>query len=449
MKRADPAKGESGGWALYIEGVDNDGDGFYNEDGPGGVDINRNFMHQYPYFAADAGRYMASEAETRALLDYVLQHRNIAAILAFGESDNLITAGGRPAACGGPQPGRFRRACQRASPPGGHDARSRRRDGARFGRGGGGMFMFGDEGGPPGAGRRRRRRRAGRRRRSAGHGGERGRPRVLHRDWRQVPRVDRPAQPPGSSARRRARSSSTATSSTGCPPSRRRAGDCRAGAGRLARAAARPVRRGGGPAFRRSGGMPACRGRWPGGAGPARRRPRRARRRRAADGDIGEGIDLRLLQWMDSEKVDGFVNWAPFKHPTLGDVEIGGLQALRDGESARRQNRRSRRGAREVRRAPDVAVRASRDREDGGDGARRRPLPHQGRRRERRLPADGDRAGRDGAFGQAGDGPARRAAGVHHHGRREDELHPGAGRLGQPAVVRMGDQGQSRVRRSR
>jgi hypothetical protein len=46
----------------------------------------------------------------------------------------------------------------------------------------------------------------------------------------------------------------------------------------------------------------------------------------SVDGDIGEGIDLRLLQWMDSEKVDGFVNWAPFKHPTLGDVEIGGFK---------------------------------------------------------------------------------------------------------------------------
>jgi hypothetical protein len=29
---------------------------------------------------------------------------------------------------------------------------------------------------------------------------------------------------------------------------------------------------------------------------------------------------------MDSEKIDGFVNWTPFKHPTLGDVEIGGFK---------------------------------------------------------------------------------------------------------------------------
>ncbi len=52
-------------------------------------------MHQYPFFTPDAGRYMVSETETRALLDYVLKHRNIAAILTFGESDNLVTAGGR------------------------------------------------------------------------------------------------------------------------------------------------------------------------------------------------------------------------------------------------------------------------------------------------------------------------------------------------------------------
>ena len=36
--------------------------------------------------------------------------------------------------------------------------------------------------------------------------------------------------------------------------------------------------------------------------------------------------DLRMLRWMDSEKIDGFVKWTPFKHPTLGDVEIGGFK---------------------------------------------------------------------------------------------------------------------------
>lgn len=91
MKRADPSKGEKGAFTLYWEGTDNDGDGFINEDGPGGVDLNRNFQHAYPYWTGDGGPHMVSEVESRALMDFVLDHRNIAAILAFGESDNLVT----------------------------------------------------------------------------------------------------------------------------------------------------------------------------------------------------------------------------------------------------------------------------------------------------------------------------------------------------------------------
>ena len=40
----------------------------------------------------------------------------------------------------------------------------------------------------------------------------------------------------------------------------------------------------------------------------------------------GAAFDLRLARWMDAEKIDGFVAWTPFKHPTLGDVEIGGFR---------------------------------------------------------------------------------------------------------------------------
>ena len=91
MRRADAAKGEAGVYAIYWEGLDNDGDGFYNEDADGGVDLNRNFQHQYPYYTPDAGAHMVSEPESRGLIDYVLARRNIAAILTFGESDNLIS----------------------------------------------------------------------------------------------------------------------------------------------------------------------------------------------------------------------------------------------------------------------------------------------------------------------------------------------------------------------
>jgi hypothetical protein len=36
--------------------------------------------------------------------------------------------------------------------------------------------------------------------------------------------------------------------------------------------------------------------------------------------------DQRLLRWMDAEKIDGFVPWQPYTHPTLGSVEIGGFK---------------------------------------------------------------------------------------------------------------------------
>lgn len=101
MKKADAKKGEVGAYKLYWEGIDNDGDGFFNEDGPGGVDLNRNFQHDYPYFAVDAGPHMVSEKESRALMDFMITHRNIGAIMTYGHSDNLVVppdAAGRLAA---------------------------------------------------------------------------------------------------------------------------------------------------------------------------------------------------------------------------------------------------------------------------------------------------------------------------------------------------------------
>jgi len=94
MKKADPAKGERGEYSIYPEGIDNDKDGFINEDPAGGTDLNRNFMHAYPYFKENAGRFMTSENETRALIEWMLKHGNVAMVMTFGESDNLIAPPG-------------------------------------------------------------------------------------------------------------------------------------------------------------------------------------------------------------------------------------------------------------------------------------------------------------------------------------------------------------------
>jgi len=98
MVEADPTRRQSGRYTLYTEGVDSDGDGFLNEDGPGGVDLDRNFQHEYPYYGQGAGPHMVSEPESRGLMDFVIAHRNIAAIVTFGHADNLVVppdGGGR------------------------------------------------------------------------------------------------------------------------------------------------------------------------------------------------------------------------------------------------------------------------------------------------------------------------------------------------------------------
>ncbi len=91
LKKADPKKGETGAYSIYWEGIDNDNDGFINEDPTGGVDLNRNFMHDYPYYKDDAGWHMVSENESIALMAWIIKHKNIAIMLNFGESDNLIS----------------------------------------------------------------------------------------------------------------------------------------------------------------------------------------------------------------------------------------------------------------------------------------------------------------------------------------------------------------------
>ncbi|MCR4439508.1 MAG: M14 family metallopeptidase [bacterium] len=91
LKVADRAKGERGVYKVYTEGVDNDGDEQYNEDAAGGVDLDMNFPHAYPEHTLGAGLHALSEVESRALVDFVLAHRNIAVILAYGAYDNLLT----------------------------------------------------------------------------------------------------------------------------------------------------------------------------------------------------------------------------------------------------------------------------------------------------------------------------------------------------------------------
>lgn len=90
LKKADSSKGERATYSVYTEGLDNDNDGQINEDGPGTIDLDRNFMHEWPEYALDAGPYQLSEPESRALAKFVLEHRNIVSAIVYGRHDNLI-----------------------------------------------------------------------------------------------------------------------------------------------------------------------------------------------------------------------------------------------------------------------------------------------------------------------------------------------------------------------
>jgi len=90
MVKADPKKGEVGGWRIEVESRDDDGDGRYGEDGAGGVDLDRNLAHGWQEFEPETGRSCPSEPETLALIDYVLKTKRIAAVLVLGHRDNLV-----------------------------------------------------------------------------------------------------------------------------------------------------------------------------------------------------------------------------------------------------------------------------------------------------------------------------------------------------------------------
>ncbi|GHE41366.1 M14 family metallopeptidase [Sphingobacterium griseoflavum] len=89
---ADRSKGQEGIYELYIEGIDADKDGLFGEDGDGGVNIDRNFTYDYRPFTAESGDYAASEPETRALVDFIFDHPQIASVLHFGLGNNLTEA---------------------------------------------------------------------------------------------------------------------------------------------------------------------------------------------------------------------------------------------------------------------------------------------------------------------------------------------------------------------
>ncbi|MEP5611364.1 MAG: M14 family metallopeptidase [Cyclobacteriaceae bacterium] len=81
----DPREvGETGSayYDIYTEGIDNDGDGKYNEDGVGGIDMNRNFPRNWGLESEQkgAGPFPLSEPETRATIEFIHSKRHIVGV---------------------------------------------------------------------------------------------------------------------------------------------------------------------------------------------------------------------------------------------------------------------------------------------------------------------------------------------------------------------------------
>ncbi len=85
MQRVGEGRGD---WKVWSEGVDNDLDGRFNEDGIGGLDLHRNYPENWRpepgrdatgrgFTQLGAGEYPLSEPETRSVVLWLLRHPNV------------------------------------------------------------------------------------------------------------------------------------------------------------------------------------------------------------------------------------------------------------------------------------------------------------------------------------------------------------------------------------
>ena len=311
MKKADPAKGETGLYKLYWEGIDNDGDGFINEDPPGGIDINRNFQHEYPYYEDDSGWHMISENESRAVMDWIISHRNVAMVLTFGESDNLIKAPnskGELSSDRGIDLFNFADASNDEVGRIGMFTTTQR----GFGRFRGFRGMRPSQQQPPSG----RSRRPARKPETTVNKTDLEYFTTISKKYIEITGIKvQPALRTPKGAFFQYAYYQYGVPSFSTPGWGITAAEADSSRRRVSSDSARPSTTGGGRGGARAammamrGGQTSARG--AGGAGGA--------------SQSSAGIDKELIEWMDKENVKGFVEWKTFNHATLGEVEIGGF----------------------------------------------------------------------------------------------------------------------------
>ncbi len=87
MVRADTKNNERGKYKIFPEGLDNDGDGKYNEDGEGGINVGIAFPHLFPEENKEAGIWPGQAPEVYGLLQFIFDRPEIAMVFTLGSSN--------------------------------------------------------------------------------------------------------------------------------------------------------------------------------------------------------------------------------------------------------------------------------------------------------------------------------------------------------------------------
>lgn len=86
---ADASHGERGLWKIVREGLDQDGDDQVAEDSAADGHVSRNFPAGFEEHTAAAGFFAGDEPEVRAMMEFVVEHPEIALVVTFDGTDNL------------------------------------------------------------------------------------------------------------------------------------------------------------------------------------------------------------------------------------------------------------------------------------------------------------------------------------------------------------------------
>jgi len=97
MRSAKYADGEKGIYKVYSEGIDNDNDGKYNEDRKGGTNNGISFPHLFKYNGVESGKWAGQEDEVFGIMEFMIDHPQIALVMHYGSTNFCMQApkGGR------------------------------------------------------------------------------------------------------------------------------------------------------------------------------------------------------------------------------------------------------------------------------------------------------------------------------------------------------------------